>query len=124
MGDKQTSAEVAMTVLVVEDEPLIRMGISCVLKELGHNVLEASTGSDALKILHGNSEIDLLLTDFRMPGICGLDLATKSKAIRPNLRIVLMTGYSSIDHIFPVDCPRRLEKPFSVSELTKVLACV
>lgn len=106
-----------MIVLLVDDEPLIRMGVAVFLEELGHEVMEASNGSVALKCLQENAAIELLLTDFRMPGLSGLDLISQCRSVRPSLKIILMTGYSSEDHIFPTDCPVRLVKPFGIHDL-------
>lgn len=113
-----------MIFLVVEDEPLIRLGVRVLLEEAGHEAFDAATGRQALQILDDHHEIELLLTDFRMPGITGLDLVAHCRRSRPDLKIILMTGYSSMDHIFPDDCPVRLVKPFSLHDLSEAIETV
>lgn len=110
-----------MLVMVVEDEPLVRMGVEGLLQELGHRTICATSGKDALKKLEEESGVQLVITDFRMPGISGLDLIARCRSLRPNLKIILMTGYSSNDHVFPEDCPIRLCKPFDISDLNNAI---
>jgi YesN/AraC family two-component response regulator len=113
-----------MLILLVDDEPLTRMGVGMVLEELGHEVIKASLGTQALQILQDNPNVELLMTDFRMPGLTGLQLIEKARELRPELKAVLMTGYSSTDYEFPEDCPTRLAKPFGERELSQTLAAV
>lgn len=110
-----------MIVLVVDDEPLIRLGVGSLLSELGHDVLDATSGTRALEKFDDNPKIDLLLTDFKMPGLSGLQLADRCRAIRPDLKVILMTGYSSQDHVFDEDCPVRLAKPFGIRSLNMAI---
>ena len=110
-----------MDVLVVEDEPLIRTAVSSALLDLGHNVTEAGSGTAAMRQLESRPEISLLLTDFKMPGMSGLDLIEHYRAIRPELKTILMTGYSSQHYEFPENCPVRLIKPFSASDLAAAI---
>ena len=97
------------------------MGVVGLLEELGHEVVEAPNGRQALERLKVDQTIELLLTDFRMPGLSGLDLITQCREINPTIKIVLMTGYSSEDHIFPDDCPVRLYKPFGMQHLVQAM---
>jgi CheY-like chemotaxis protein len=110
-----------MNILLVDDEPLIRLGVGTILMEFGHHVLDVATGKQALDYLAHHPEIELLLTDFQMPGISGLELVELCRKSYPNLRIILMTGYYSSHHTFPDDCPVRLAKPFSVQNLTEAI---
>jgi YesN/AraC family two-component response regulator len=113
-----------VVVLVVDDEPLIRLGVASLLEELGHDAIDASTGRQALQLLREHPSIDLMLTDFRMPGLSGLELIAECRTIRPDIKIILMTGYSSVDYTFPADCPVRLEKPFSIHDLMTAITDV
>ena len=106
-----------MVVLVVDDEPLVRMGISALLSELGHEVVEAALGMQALEKMHDHPHIDLLLTDYKMPGMSGIELADRCRTIQAGINVILMTGYSSQDHVFEADCPPRLAKPFGIRSL-------
>jgi CheY-like chemotaxis protein len=83
------------TVLVVDDEPTIRMLIRDVLLENGYVPLEATDGPTALKLLQSNMRIDLLITDVGLPGgINGRQVADAARVTRPNLKILFITGYA------------------------------
>ena len=83
------------TILLVEDNEVIRMVVQHILEEGGFEVLVASDAAGALQI-EGNFPriIHLLLSDVMMPGISGPELAKKLKALRPEMRVMLMSGYS------------------------------
>ncbi|MHC2331762.1 hybrid sensor histidine kinase/response regulator [Bradyrhizobium sp. USDA 4454] len=83
------------TVLLVEDDPLIRLTTKEMLSDLGCEVEEASTAQEALKILDAQP-VDILLTDVGLPGVSGLQLARDVEARRPDLRLVLATGDSGV----------------------------
>jgi PAS domain S-box-containing protein len=83
------------TVLVVDDEEIIRMMIVDVLEEAGYRVVEAADGPAALKILQSNARIDLVITDVGLPGgVNGRQLADAGRTVRPNLKILFVTGYA------------------------------
>jgi hypothetical protein len=82
------------TVLVVEDEPLLLMIVSETLRDADYTVWEASNAEIALNILKSESDIDLLISDVKMPGMNGYQLVDASLALRPGLKVVLMTGYA------------------------------
>jgi len=83
------------TVLVVDDEEIIRMMIVDVLEEAGYRILEAADGPAALKILQSNARIDLVITDVGLPGgVNGRQLADAGRSVRPNLKILFVTGYA------------------------------
>jgi len=82
------------TILVVEDEVLIRMALAQELREKGYNVLEAANGDEALAILRASLRIDALLSDIRMPGsIDGIDLVRISRTERPAMKILVSSGH-------------------------------
>ncbi len=84
----------AATVLVVEDEPAVRQITADVLTELGHRVLVAGDGREALKMVQEGTAVDLLITDIVMPGgISGIALASAVRQMRPQVRVLLVTGY-------------------------------
>jgi PAS domain S-box-containing protein len=83
------------TVLLVEDDDLIRLTTSEMLSDIGCKVKEANTAQEALKILD-EQPVDILLTDVGLPGVSGLQLATDVYARRPDLRLVLATGDSGV----------------------------
>ncbi|PWU13261.1 MAG: hypothetical protein C5B50_19680 [Verrucomicrobia bacterium] len=84
------------TILIVEDEPILRDMAHLILQDCGYTILEASSGVDALHIWEDNKEsIDLVLTDMVMPeGISGMDLAQRLHSIKPDLKIIFASGYS------------------------------
>lgn len=85
------------TILLVEDEPVLRELARVILRDYNYRVLEAATGIEALKVWEGsNGRIDLLLTDMVMPeGMSGRELAEELKARKPDLKIIYTSGYSS-----------------------------
>lgn len=115
------------TILVVEDEVLVRMVVVDALEDLGFRVLQAGSGPDALEIVKTGVEIDMMLTDVGLPkGMNGRQLAEVAREMRPQLNILFATGYdesldtgiSALPAGFDV-----VRKPFSVETLTaKVLA--
>ncbi len=82
------------TVLVVDDEPNIRMLIVDVLEELGYTAVEVGDGLAGLKVLQSDLRVDLLVTDVGMPGMNGRQLADAGRALRPDLRVLYITGYA------------------------------
>ena len=83
----------AGTVLVVEDELSIRMLVAATIRRLGCRVLEASDGLAALRLLQSRERIDLLVTDVGLPGLDGRQLAEAGRALRPDLSVLITTGY-------------------------------
>jgi CheY-like chemotaxis protein len=87
----------APTVLLVEDEDALRASIRRLLQAEGYRVLEAENGAAALRLLEGAAarEVALILTDLRMPVMDGRQLAAALARVRPNVPIVLMSGYTA-----------------------------
>ena len=83
-------------VLVVDDEPLVRMNAVDMFEDMGFEVLEANDGLAALQVLEGRSDVSLLFSDCRMPGMTGPELAEVAAERWPHLRIVLVSGYINI----------------------------
>ncbi|WP_246617854.1 response regulator [Rhizobium populisoli] len=82
-------------ILVVDDEPLVRMVAVEILEELGYEVLEAEDGPSALRVLAARADIDLLVTDVGLPnGMNGRQVADAARTARPNLRVLFITGYA------------------------------
>jgi PAS domain S-box-containing protein len=107
-------------VLLVDDEPDVRAATAEMLAGLGYDVATAASGTEALTALGGKP--DLLVTDHLMPGMTGADLARAARARRPDLKILLISGYAGIDQV-PPDLPR-LAKPFRLAELARSLAAL
>jgi PAS domain S-box-containing protein len=117
-------AEAGETVLVVEDEPVIRDLIVEVLRDLGYRALEAADGPSGLKMLQSRERIDLVVTDVGLPGLNGRQLADHARERRPDLKILFITGYAenaTIASGFLEPGMEMLTKPFAVEALaTKV----
>jgi two-component system cell cycle response regulator CpdR len=84
----------AFTVLFAEDETPIRDSIAQLLSMKGFRVLKAEDGYEALRLLT-QEDVDLLFTDIVMPGLDGIELARRARRIRPDLKIMFVTGYSA-----------------------------
>jgi CheY-like chemotaxis protein len=89
-------ADAGQTVLIVDDEQSVRMLIVDVLEELGYVAVEAGDGTAGLRVLQSDLRIDLLITDVGMPGMNGRQLADAGRALRPNLRVLYITGYAEV----------------------------
>jgi len=88
-------AEAGETVLVVDDEPTVRMLIGDTLNELGYTGIEAADAASGLKVLESDAKIDLLITDVGLPGgMNGKDMAEQARAKRPDLKVLFITGYA------------------------------
>jgi len=110
----------AATILVVDDDALINMNAVDMLEQLGHTAIEAYSGAEALKILASDRAIDLLITDYAMPGMNGVELAEQARQLRPGLAVVLATGYSELPSGAQIDLPR-LSKPYQQADLANHL---
>jgi PAS domain S-box-containing protein len=109
------------TILVVDDDALIAMSTAAMLEDLGHAVIEVSSGERALKILSDGTRIDLVLTDYAMPGMNGADLAMRIRKSHPDLPVLLATGYADLPDGLTIDLPR-LGKPYNQSQLAGHIA--
>jgi signal transduction histidine kinase/sensor domain CHASE-containing protein/ActR/RegA family two-component response regulator len=95
LPDTQLPPRGSETVLVVEDDELVRSTVVGQLKSLGYRVLEAAEAASALRVLEREPGIDLMFTDVVMPGgMMGLDLAKRAQALRPTLRVLFTSGYT------------------------------
>ncbi len=103
-------------ILFVDDDPLIAMSTTEMLEDLGHRVIGADSGEDALDILKSEQPLDLMVTDHMMPGMTGLELAAASRKVRPSLPVLLATGYAELPEGTQLDLPR-LAKPYHQDQL-------
>ena len=109
-----------LNLLLVDDEELVRIGTGEMLRDHGHHVIEAADGSQALALLADGAAFDAVVTDYKMPHMDGAQLAERIRAVRPDLPILLITGYTGSTDDSP-DLPR-LAKPFSQADLAEALA--
>ncbi len=110
------------TVLLVDDEEVVRESTADMLEELGFLVTQAASGEAALAMITQGLTPDLLVTDHLMPGMTGVDLVQVVRGVRPNLPAMIVSGYADVEGIAP-DIPR-LTKPFRRAELVEILAQV
>jgi signal transduction histidine kinase len=106
--------------LLVDDEDLVRMSTAEMLIDLGYAVVEAASAEEAMRLVEGGERFDLLVTDHLMPGMTGTDLARATRSARPDVPVLLVSGYAEREGIDP-DMPR-LTKPFRKDELAASLA--
>jgi PAS domain S-box-containing protein len=110
------------TVLVVEDEPVVRGVITEMLHDQGYRVLEATDGPSGLRMLRLNERIDLLVTDVGLPGMNGRQLADQARETRPGLKILFITGYAeniAIAKDFLQPGMEMITKPFDLDNLSQ-----
>jgi PAS domain S-box-containing protein len=110
-----------LTVLAVDDDSLVLMNTGALLEDLGHRVFEAISGDEALGIFDRESGIDLVITDQVMPNMTGIQLAEQIRARRPNIPIILATGYGELPIHLGISV-RKLGKPFGQSDLARAVA--
>ena len=114
------------TILVVEDEPVLRDMAHVILQDCGYNIIEASSGRHALSVWEQHKDvIDLLLTDMVMPeGVSGMELATRLLKAKPDLKIIFASGYS-MDDLDPAFLKEHqvifLQKPYTHLSLAKAV---
>ena len=107
-------------VLVVEDEPMVRLLVVEVLKDLGYHALEAENGVSATRILHSAQRIDLLVTDVGLPDMSGRHVADAAMAARKDLKVLFMTGYAdkAAGDTFMDEDREIITKPFAMDVLS------
>lgn len=105
------------TVLLVDDEDLVRMSTADMLGDLGYEVIEVASGEEALRLIMSGEHYDLLVTDHLMPGISGTDLVREVRGARPDTPVLLVSGFAGSEGVDP-ELPR-LTKPFRKDELAK-----
>ncbi|MBB6179445.1 PAS domain S-box-containing protein [Rhizobium flavum] len=107
-------------ILLVDDDVLIAMSSADMLSDLGHQVVEAHSGKEALALIDGGATFDLLITDYSMPGMTGAELAKAARDRVPGLPILLASGYADLPSGVEMDVAR-LAKPYSQDQLASVL---
>jgi PAS domain S-box-containing protein len=111
----------ALTILIVDDDALVLQSTAAMLADLGHRVLEASSGREALEYLGRAQSVDLVITDHAMPSMTGMQLAETIKQQWPHLPVIMASGYTDL----PLDLDLsliRLSKPFRQDRLARAIS--
>jgi two-component system cell cycle sensor histidine kinase/response regulator CckA len=125
-ASRNATVHQAATVLVVDDEELIRELVGMMLGALGYRVLSAENGAQAMELgrARGLEGIDVLITDMCMPGMSGAELAEEFRALRPGIKAIFISGYSS-DEIESMGVDVReaacIAKPFQAHTIAKAV---
>ena len=112
-----------LSILVVDDDNLVLMNTAAMLEDLGHQVVEATSGEQALRVLRRGGPIDLVITDQLMPGMTGTQLVDAIRSEQPDMPAILATGYSEL----PPGAASKLErlsKPFTQNDLARAIAAL
>jgi signal transduction histidine kinase len=107
-------------ILIVDDDALIAEGTAAIVEDLGHAPIQVLSGMSALDLLRADPGIDLVLTDHAMPTMTGVELARQVRQFRPNLPIILATGYAELPGGDDLGLPR-LNKPYKPEELAAAI---
>jgi CheY-like chemotaxis protein len=122
LAPNSAKAQGVGTVLLVDDEDLVRMSTADMLADLGYGVVEASSGAQALELVQAGLRPDLLVTDHLMAGMSGAQLARELQGKLPELRSLIVSGYAEVEGL-DVEVAR-LTKPFRSEELSTSLAAI
>ena len=116
---KDAPSPTVLRVLVVDDDALVLMNTAAMLEDLGHHVHRASSGASALEILRDQPDIELIITDQAMPKMTGVTLAAEAKKARPDMPVIIATGYAELprDTLGLV----KLNKPYFQSDLSHAI---
>jgi len=113
----------ACSILLVDDDPLVAETTVGMLEILGHRVTVASSGGLALEMLGADATVDLVITDYAMPGMTGKELAQRIRETRPGLPVVLASGYAELAMHDDSGLPR-LDKPYALDKLASVIGAM
>src|SRR5256712_9935188 len=114
----------AATLLVADDDPGLRESLQRTLTRAGHRVVLATDGQAALEHLQGGG-VDLVLTDLKMPGMTGLDVLRAAKAIAPDVDVILLTAFGTVEEAvsaMKIGAYDFLTKPFRREQLLKLIS--
>ncbi|MFL6829104.1 MAG: ATP-binding protein, partial [Sphingomicrobium sp.] len=122
--ERRRKASRKMRILLVDDHAEVRSTTAAVLEDLGHEVVQAANGAEALKLLRaGDCNYDLMISDYAMPHLSGTEFLREARTLCPGVLALIITGYAEADAIS--DRPEGVEvllKPFTAARLEGVLA--
>lgn len=113
----------SLRILLVDDDEAVRISTRAMLEDLGHNVIVAGDGTQALAALRAQRDLDLLVADYAMPGMTGGEVAAAAQEIRPSLPVLFITGYVANDGLrdWTARGFKILQKPFELADLAAAL---
>jgi PAS domain S-box-containing protein len=114
------TAKHGLSILLVDDDDLVRFATGEMLVDLGHTIVQASSGAEALEAMRQHAAFDLLITDYLMPGMTGAELARAARKSRTGLPVLLVTGYANVQVMEGGALPH-LTKPFSAGDLSRAI---
>jgi CheY-like chemotaxis protein len=110
------------TVLLVDDDGAVREVAATILRNGGHEVVEAGSGGAALEALAALPRVDLMVLDFAMPGMNGAEVAREARARRPGLPVLFVTGYADLAAVAALEARDIIGKPFTEAEFAEKVA--
>jgi CheY-like chemotaxis protein len=109
-----------LAILLIDDEEIVRTATAEMIRDLGHEVIEAAGGAEALGKLAAGLRVDAVITDYKMPRINGAELSRRVNEVRPGVPILIITGYTgTTEDILKLP---RLSKPFTQADIASALA--
>jgi CheY-like chemotaxis protein len=115
------NASASYAILLVDDDPAVTAATAAMLEQLGHHVRTATSGAAALAVIDEMPTLDLVVTDHAMAGMTGMELADRIRHTRPDMPIVLATGYADVPIVDSADM-LRLHKPYRLDRLAAAIA--
>ncbi len=112
------------TILVVDDEPGNRRLYSEILHQGGHQVIERADAISAMALIREGASIDLVVTDYRMPDMSGIEFVTAMRQVLPSVPVIMITAYASIDNYFrslDLGVFEYINKPFVKREFERIV---
>ncbi len=117
IGEKKTSASGTETLLVIDDEAVIRTLLDTQLTSFGYNVLLGTDGEDGLEVFRSQMDkISLVLLDLSMPSLSGREVLPRLRDLNPEIKVIILTGYAADAQQFP-DVQAVMQKPFPQKDL-------
>jgi PAS domain S-box-containing protein len=115
-----STAQEVGTILLVDDEDVVRQSTAAMLAEAGYQVVEANSGMAALAVIESGAKVHAVITDYTMPRMTGVRLAEMIRKLRPELPILMITGYANLSDRDADGLPR-IAKPFHAIDITRML---
>jgi CheY-like chemotaxis protein len=111
-----------LSILLIDDEEIVRLATAELIRDLGHDVTEAGSGAEGLGKLAAGLHVDVVISDYKMPRMNGAEFARRVREMRPDTAVLIITGYTGTAEDLP-DLPR-LAKPFSQTDIAAALSAL